>query len=212
MLMSANSVDEILRMLPQLKKDDIDDNIISCKSCKDNLRENFAKGVFTVKSRSFQRLPPQGDSADNQKIKDLNRQFSNLKKNIARHLLNRCLGDISPEEDNLNSQADVSAGLAIARTWLYIIVNGRPYIDSEQLTQLQHINGVKLGNINHSREFIDNFLDAMYVELKNQIFNYLEKCNKKTGEPLPCAITADLATYQHVITSDNINCTHTRLG
>ena len=64
--------------------------------------------------------------------------------------------------------------------------------------QLQYLNGVKIGNINHSRKFVPNFLKSLHYVLKREIFLYLTKESSKTGCVLPVAITADLAIYHRV--------------
>ena len=145
-------------------------------------------------SQEFKEVPKRGeiqDEARNTMIKE-NQKFNNLKFSLIRHIT-RCEGEAMPDEPD--DPKTRSAGLKIARIAYSMYKTGQPYKNFETNLLLADLNGSKLGNLNHSRFFVTNFLESTKESLSDMVINYIIKEQSKTGHKIPLTISADLATY-----------------
>lgn len=105
---------------------------------------------------------------------------------------------LQPEEevDPKLKSAQQKAGMTVSRSAYFIIKEGLPYSKLPNLLLLNNLNLAKLGNINHSRDFMNRFTLSAKEALREKVLHYLSTPLDKTGENVPCSISDDLATYQ----------------
>ena len=112
-----------------------------------------------------------------------------------RHLTHYCL---QPEEevDPILKSVQQKAGVTFSRSAYFIIKAGLLYSKPPNLLLLNNLNLAKLGNINHSRDFMNRLTLSGKEALREKVIHYLSTMLDKTGKNLPCSISDDLATYQ----------------
>ena len=102
-------------------------------------------------------------------------EIHDLKKSVKRHLSltahNECcnLADSRAIKDQRNR----NVALSLARNSYTVIQEKLGYRAYERLVMKDHMNGVIIGNMNHSRMFASKFVDSMYTVLVDQVSFYL---------------------------------------
>ena len=157
-----------------------------CKLCEDPKKPN--KGKITV----------HGTCLSQENEKDDNRSFSNLKMKVARHLDEVCVkfkdGPESESHKKLKGR-NKEVGLNIAKIAYQMIKNGTPYSQFESQVLLQNLCGMDVGDLNHSRKFVPEFLKSLFEEIHSRAVNFFSHPLESSGVLPPVAVTADLATH-----------------
>ena len=132
------------------------------------------------------------------------RQFINLKKTLKRHLTTsinhkECLMKNSKTEEEKVKTTSINeeVGMRIGRNCYFLFYKGRPYIDFEDMILLQDLNGLYVGDINHSRKFPASYRPFVCNEVMDRVRNYLNSALQQTGFKPPINIAFDKATYKH---------------
>ena len=94
------------------------------------------------------------------------------------------------------TDTEMSIGMRIARICYFLYTRAKPFTDFEFLLLLHNLNGVKIGNINHSRKFAAKFLPFVATVIKERKIEFITSRMIQTGFRPPLALTADLATFR----------------
>lgn len=130
--------------------------------------------------------------------------FLNTKQNVISHLMcsthSKSLEKFSEDElgeKRLKSKNSI-AGLSIATLIYSMVLRKDSYASYEhRVLACSLIPGTYMGDINHSRKFVPEFLKTMAVVLQKRFIDYLKKWDNLLGFSVPVSITADKDTNRH---------------
>ena len=130
--------------------------------------------------------------------------FRNAKQNIISHLMcsthSKRLEKLSEDElgeKRLKSKNSI-AGLSIATLIYSMVLRKDSYASYEhRVLACSLMPGTYMGDTNHSRKFVPEFLKTMAVVLQKRFIDYLRKWDDLLGFPIPVSITADKDTNRH---------------
>ena len=162
--------------------------------CKPEVKGALVSGLFKVTSVEEKKIPKKYEAGkkERKEIAANNKRFQNMKKSLKRHLQD-C--QLQPEDEAVQAKTK-EAGMAVARVAYTCLKEALPYSKFPKLLLTFNLCKVNIGNINHSREFITNYLTSVYQALRERFISYLTNYNQKTGFLLPFSLVDDLATYQ----------------
>jgi hypothetical protein len=86
------------------------------------------------------------------------------------------------------------AGMAVGRTAYSVLTEAKSYRSFTRLLQLQHINGVYLGDLQHDRGFTPRFLNAAHDEVQHRIKRFMHTVTAATGRKPFFLLAADKLT------------------
>ena len=190
---SCSTVPQILGACPALQQNGEEE--LRCTKCKRTGPKGFVyAGVFAIRSTEEIKIPPKNSVPrhERKKIVKNNKAFQNLKKSIKRHQ-EACESD--NRDEALNSRSK-KVGLTVGRVAYTIIKEALPYSKFDKLLLTMSLRDTEIGNINHSRFFVTNFLDNIKDALSEKLVNYLSTPLIQTNFKVPVSIVDDLATYQ----------------
>lgn len=131
--------------------------------------------------------------------------FLNAKQRTIDHLCKskshqKSMRELSEEEilekrlKSKNSIAGLSAG-----TLIYSMVQQKDsYASYEQrVLMCSLIPGTYMGDVNHSRKFVPQFIRTMHAVLRENFIKYMKEWDIKLGFPLPFSVTADKDSNRH---------------
>lgn len=133
----------------------------------------------------------------------LPRKYRNVKTSFKRHIeADEHKSSVTNTEkqkqiDQKLSSRNYKAGMAIGRTCYLLYKHGRPFTDFEQMMYLQSVNGVDLGEINHSVQFVRGFLPFVATKVKSNLNKFLSTRLPQTGHRPALNVLADKATLKH---------------
>ena len=130
--------------------------------------------------------------------------FRNTKQNVISHLScsthSKRLEKLSEDElgeKRLKSKNSI-AGLSIATLIYSMVLRKDSYASYEhRVLACSLMPGTYMGDMNHSRKFVPEFLKTMAVVLQKRFIDYLRKWDDLLGFPIPVSITADKDTNRH---------------
>ena len=131
------------------------------------------------------------------------RPFWNLKKSIRRHLMTSTHKDalndatVKTEDASKIDTREKMVGMRLARIAYNLLKKGRPDTDFPDELLLQHLNGIDVGHINHTENFVRNFLPHIANEVKERLIFFLTSRMPQTGCVPIGKIVADKATSKH---------------
>lgn len=134
---------------------------------------------------------------------DKTQPFRNLKRSIKRHLVTQthreALNDASvkTEYDAKLENRERLIGMRLARMAYHLLKKGRPDTDFPEQVLLHNLNGVDVGNVNHSKNFVAKFLPYVAKEVKHRLIKFLTARLPQTGCVPIGKIVADKATTKH---------------
>lgn len=129
-----------------------------------------------------------------------NASFRNLKKHILSHLKSLThLRNINVETSQTNpiTPREVMVGMRIGRICYNLNKKGRPDTDFENEMLMHSLNGVDVGDINHSRLFPSKFIKYLSETVQSKVKVFLNSRLPQTGFPPAGKILADKATSKH---------------
>ena len=192
-LESSCNIQELILACPWLEEDETG-SILRCTRCQPEVKGAQVSAMFKVTSVEEKRLPKKHEARieERKRIAKNNKRFQNLKKSLKRHLK-----DCHPQpQDKVAQSKSQEAGLAVARVAYTCLKEALPYSKFPKLLLTLNLCKVNIGNTNHSREFITNFLISVYKALRERLVKYMTTHSEKTGFLLPFSLVDDLATYQ----------------
>ena len=134
----------------------------------------------------------------------LDRSFRNVKRGLKRHITeslmhlkakNNYNKDLMEQEKIASRNEEV--GMRVGRTCMNLYLKGRPYTDFEDSILLQNLNGLFMGDLNHSRKFPAAFRTCVYEEIQNRLKTFFSSHLKQTGFKPSMNIAFDKSTYKH---------------
>ena len=131
------------------------------------------------------------------------KKFGNLKTNLKNHL--KTMAHIKALEEATNKanieykedSRNKAVALKICRMAYYLLKAGRPDTDFTTLIYLHSVNGCDVGDINHSFNFVPQFLKHVAQVIEDRLKRFLCTRTVQTGFKPPVKIVADKATWQH---------------
>ena len=133
----------------------------------------------------------------------LSQKFRNLKKNIKRHLSKEIHINSVKEWNQLQKTHDKretrvhSIGMRIARLCYAGYRTGSTKRNFEQEILRSVLNGVDLGDINHSKEFYSEFMPYVASQISARLKTYFSSTLEQTGYRPPVNVQADKGTNCH---------------
>ena len=132
------------------------------------------------------------------------RDFSNLKKNVLRHIFNskthtNAVKDIEKREKAANDlkSKNTIAGLNLGRACMKNYSLGRPYTDFESDVLLLKQAGAEVGELNHSRKFPAALRPYVSKAVHRRVKEYMSTPMEQTGHLPVVGLAADKGTYKH---------------
>ena len=129
-------------------------------------------------------------------------EFSNLKGVVRGHLTTKTHSNSlrskqeKEEQDRIILNNNVKAGMSLGRYCMKNYILGRPYTDFESDVLTGKLNGVFVGDLNHSKNFPAHLRPFVDEVVTSKVKNFLTSL-KQTGHLPPLAISADKGTYKH---------------
>ncbi|KAK3271656.1 hypothetical protein CYMTET_20009 [Cymbomonas tetramitiformis] len=125
--------------------------------------------------------------------------LKNLKTRILSHFKSAahefCVERENQEE--LAKHRSQSVGLTLAHLALQTITEARSYHSYERAVLRQHLLGTRVGNLNHSRQFVVSFLNSLYYVAKQRAIQWFNSVDPATTHPVLFAVNADKTTEFH---------------
>jgi hypothetical protein len=171
-----------------------DENSLLCMPCIQQKKTTLSSGQFHLKGENMARF----GVVKLQDVSDVKpREFKTVKQAVKEHLQTSghtmCLEAFHGEDMHRNKVQ--RAGLAVARSALKTVREAQSFRFFEREIFDKHVDGVNVGNLNHSRDFITRFIPAMYSVLVKRIHTFLTTPQANIGGRLPpFCITADKMT------------------
>ena len=130
--------------------------------------------------------------------------FLNTKQNVITHLKSKThlnsLKTLSENEiiDTRLQSKNSIAGISIA-TLIYSMVQRKDSYASfeHRVLACSLIPGTYMGDLNHSRKFVPDYIKTMAEVLRESFLGYMQGWDKLLDFPLPISITADKDTNRH---------------
>ena len=113
------------------------------------------------------------------------------------HLNNVALEKKKSEEAEKVISQNHKAGMNVGRQCYNNIKIGRPERHFESDLLILRMSGATIGNINHSRIFIENIRPVFARQIRNKCKNFFTSPMKQTGHRPPCAVSGDIGTWKH---------------
>lgn len=183
-LKASRSVFEICSLNDCLQLTD-DKQYLACIPCTYGLKTKCpGQGYFSLKHVQYDEL-----------IMDIH--FRTLKSHIQRHL------DISTHKELANAPEFTTKSSRVENIGkvvtgvAYQIIHGNNFFRefSRQIAMLD-VNGVDVGNINHSFDFLDRFLESIYKELIGNVSKFLHTPLSCTNRMPPICLKPDKFTHK----------------
>lgn len=143
------------------------------------------------------------DGIEFEKDQKLPKSFSNLKSHIKKHILShshvnkqheKVLEETSSEKSKTRLH---DIGMKVGRVAYNVCFSGMSFQSFETQILLQNLNGVDIGDINHSKDFVKKLLPEFAKHIKGRVKKFITTTLPQTGH-LPAVNTAaDKATYKH---------------
>ena len=201
MIMGCKSIEQLKANLPEFQciVNDVSSAIeFICDICIQNGPDAPASTTNTTGHFTYQIL----DEYDSHEH-DKGQKFRNLKRSLKRHIITQThkdsLSDISVKtaSDLKVEKREKDIGMRLARMAYHLFKRGRPDTDFPEHVVLHHLNGVDVGNINHSDKFVSKFLPFVGEEVKKKLIKFLTSRLPQTGCVPIGKIVADKATSKH---------------
>lgn len=198
LLRQAKTVDKLCNLAPFLTKED-DLGCFACSLCLDTyqdrdkhshdiqngvIRYNFEEGVdFSDRKQPI--------------------AFRNLKTRIIEHIDSQThrnaqlAREEASAEQKKKSDRNMKVGMVLARTAYKIVKLGQSYANFETEVSLLHMNGVDVGDINHSRKFASQIVSAIFDVAVTKVKQVIRSELPTTGRPRPVGLLADKLTKKH---------------
>jgi hypothetical protein len=95
-------------------------------------------------------------------------KFHQLKYHIQRHLDSDKHKELSEVSSSLKKEGRLNKiGMLLSAIAYEIIFHGHSFRDYEKRVAILDMNGVDVGNLNHSRDFLTRFLNTIYDRVSN---------------------------------------------
>ena len=129
--------------------------------------------------------------------KVLSRDFRNLKTHAKRHLKNDCDWQKKEIYKGKCETPEHAVGMRIARLYYagYLIGSYKRYFEQEILKSV--LNGLDVGDINHSSEFYLNFMPFLSEQVTKRLKSFFSSRPDHTGFKPPVNLQSDKVTYVH---------------
>eukprot|EP00112_Aurelia_sp_Birch-Aquarium-sp1_P013875 Seg2973.1 transcript_id=Seg2973.1/GoldUCD/mRNA.D3Y31 product="hypothetical protein" protein_id=Seg2973.1/GoldUCD/D3Y31 len=180
--------------------DDEKHSLLICKVCLPSSGENCnignhqTPGVFDY---SGEKDRYQSDDVE------CTQKFRNLKRSLKRHLeaqshlKNLEVASVSEAQQARIERRERLVGHHIGKICYYLFKKGRPDTDFPDLIVLHSMNGLDVGEINHSKVFPAKFLPFVAKEVEGRVTNFLNTRMEQTGFLPAGKVCADKATSKH---------------
>ena len=169
------------------------DFIIEC-------RHNGAFLVCKCCQSHSTRGTPGGTAGPPGEINTTNVRLYDVKRRVLSHMGTKTHLEALPRYKKHQNRTSLleAYGYRISRTAYNTILEGRSYESFERDLLLQSLNGVDLGNFNHSNDFCRTFLSHLHTELKTLVVAGInDPQDVLGGRKPPFALNADKATMLH---------------
>ena len=196
-IVSSKSVEDLDKCLDDMeygfvKEDSIKDDVDGyyCRICFDNSKPNW-----DVQSSGAFKFDVLGEGGSHQ-----SRQFINLKNNIKIHLNSKShmqkkqLIMEKDQRDLFKKSREEIVGMNVFRERYQGIKQGKNRVDFEEDMLKAKLNGLDVGDINHSRKFAKSLDDAIYDEVKYNIKKNMEMELDATKKKRPAGLLMDKMT------------------
>lgn len=190
----ARSMDKILSCGFSYNKDT---ETVTCSICNDGEHSGLQE-----KTGQFVYAKENGMSFEETDF--LPRKFSMLKKSLVRYIQTRKAHSLKirdkEEKEMLANEwknKNQVAGMNLGRLCMKNFILGRPYSDYEYDVLVSKMNGISVGELNHSRKFPAAFRSSVCEVVHMRGKRYLQTPLKQTGFLPPVCLSADKGTFKH---------------
>ena len=145
-------------------------------------------GTYDITDIEYEKLPKKS------------RKFRNLVISLKRHLEGEIhIQKVKSENLELKkkSERNKEVGRRIGSLSYYIYYKNLPLTFFRDFLPWFTLSNIDIGEINHSRTFITNFINCVYDIVCQRLTQFLDKELPCTGKPSPVAILVDKSTHKH---------------
>ena len=186
-ILACRSLKDIENLLDDCFKLERENDMIICIACKDSSKPSS----FHISEVEIDRLPTKS------------RKLRNLQSHLVAHLSteNHKKQETQQQEEaaleNKRQQRNKEIGRKLGSLAYFIFHNKLPFLFFEKILPWMALMKIDIGQINHSRWFIQSLLTPCFSELKKRLQQHLNKPLPCTDELRPLNITADKGTIKH---------------
>ena len=122
--------------------------------------------------------------------------FSEFRRQIHSHLSNihHVTGLAHKRVQQKKAATNREAGMAVARTAYAVLLEASSYRSFTRSLQLQYLNGVYIGDLQHDRGFMPKFLNAAHDEVRFRMKEFMHTVTAPTGRKPVFSLAADKLT------------------
>ena len=192
----CRSVKYLSEIFPEMSCEERDSGglyVFTCNICKDE--------TDLQSSAHFEYDGKAGTSFDHGVV--LPDEFRHLKGNIKRHLIGvkhqKCWEKLvrQQEKQRVWETRNIEIGMRVARICYCVIQEGRSKESFEKDLLKASLNGEDLGDINHSKNFVDKFRPHLAAEVHRRMSNFVTTRMEQTGHFPALNVQADKGTSVH---------------
>ena len=165
-LKAARNVEELCNFSDHLEISE-DKSYISCLPCTGS--QTTTGGHFKVN------ILEDGDSNDKELTRKKSLVLSNLKMKVHRHLessMHREMVKLESAPKKTEGKTH-KVGMIVSAIAYEIIFEGHSFREFERRLALLDLQGVDVGNLNHSCKFVPSFLSAVHDEIRDSVARFL---------------------------------------
>ena len=179
LLHQSSCLKHITNLLDDVFELNLEETKLKCLYCF-SVNPNY--GTFDVEDVEFEKLPARSQ------------KFRNLTKILRKHL------ELDSHQANVNSNLSVNfrksqrnrdMGHRLGTLSYFIYFNDLPFAFYETILPWFALNYIDMGEVNHSKRFIQCFLASVYDILLSRLKSLLKKPLPCTGKPSPFVILGD---------------------
>ena len=192
LLHQSSCLKHITNLLDDVFELNLEETKLKCLYCF-SVNPNY--GTFDVEDVEFEKLPARSQ------------KFRNLTKILRKHL------ELDSHQANVNSNLSVNfrksqrnrdMGNRLGRLSYFIYFNDLPFAFYETILPWFALNYIDMGEVNHSKRFIQCFLASVYDILLSRLKSLLKKPLPCTGKPSPFVILGDNGTVKRDVTQPTL--------
>ena len=194
-LKEAKCLKQVVELLDDVFELNFEQSELHCVFC---LETESRTGRFNVEDVEWER----GTA--------LSQKFRNMTKLLRNHI--KCQSHQGKVRDaaanNLalaqRGERNREMGRRLGTLAYFLFYNNLPFTLYESFLPWFTLNNIDVGEINHSRYFVRNFVDSVYSVLIDRLKVFLQKPLPCTGKPSPIAILGDKGTIKRDVTQPTL--------
>ena len=187
LLSECSCLKHIVNLLDDVFEMNLSNTQLNCLHCS-NEPNTITMGIFDITNIEYEKQPKRS------------RKFRNLVISLKRHLKSEIhIQNVKSENLELKKKTErnVEVGRRIGSLSYYIYYKNLPLTFFSDFLPWFTLSNIDIGEINHSRTFITNFINCVYDVVCQRLTQFLDKELPCTGKPSPVAILVDKSTHKH---------------